>query len=241
MSYYSCTLLASTCSYRGQNQSTDLMVGPNVHTGGILTGIYPHFDHPEQYLTMLLTSQKRSTVFKYQGCDLTKVTNPEKLVAGLGSPFGLEDKAPWTSWMFNFWGFTDFSHSHKQETRGLVTIQATSFFPWWLRLFFQGNIEAKGDLLKILKSWNPEILKNHRPEILTSLFSDHWMFFNVIPIKWIVTPMDNTNIYDFMGIGGSRRGWGQRGYISFPRFSSIPPPLIQDPWMWVRVRHTGWP
>ena len=36
---------------------------------------------------------------------------------------------------------------HKQETsRGLDTIQATSFFPWWLLLFFQEIFEAKGDL-----------------------------------------------------------------------------------------------
>ena len=44
-----------------------------------------------------------------------------------GCPFGLEDKAPWTSWMFNFWGFTD--SPHPPQTRGLDTIQATSFFP----------------------------------------------------------------------------------------------------------------
>ena len=31
----------------------------------------------------------------------------------------------------------DFTHPHKQETRSLDTIQATSFFPWWLLLFFQ--------------------------------------------------------------------------------------------------------
>ena len=30
-----------------------------------------------------------------------------KMGSGPGSPFGLEDKAPWTSWMFNFGGFTD--------------------------------------------------------------------------------------------------------------------------------------
>ena len=34
--------------------------------------------------------------------------------------------------MFHFGGFTDSPHPHKQETRGLDTIQATSFFPWWL-------------------------------------------------------------------------------------------------------------
>ena len=42
-------------------------------------------------------------------------------------------------------------HPHKQETTGLDTIQATSFFPWWLLLFFQENFEAQGDLLKILR------------------------------------------------------------------------------------------
>ena len=42
---------------------------------------------------------------------------------------------------------------HKQETRGLDTIQATSFFPWWQLLFFQECFEAKGGILyKVLKS-----------------------------------------------------------------------------------------
>ena len=67
-----------------------------------------------------------------------------------GSPFGLEDKAPppppRTSWMFNFGGFTDSPHPDKQETRDLDTIQATSFFPWWILLFFQERFEAKGEL-----------------------------------------------------------------------------------------------
>ena len=42
-------------------------------------------------------------------------------------------------------GFTDSPRPHKQETRGLDTIQATSSSPWWL-LFFQENCQAKGDL-----------------------------------------------------------------------------------------------
>ena len=61
--------------------------------------------------------------------------------------------------MFNFGG--DSPHPHKQETTGLDTIQATSFFPWWLLLFFQEHFEAKGDLQKILKSG--KIVGNHRP------------------------------------------------------------------------------
>ena len=57
-----------------------------------------------------------------------------------GLPFA---KIPW---ILNFVGFTDSPHPHKQETRGLDTTEATSFFPWWLFLFFQENVEAKGDL-----------------------------------------------------------------------------------------------
>ena len=34
-----------------------LTVDPNVHTGAFLTGFYCHFDHPEQYQTMLLQSK----------------------------------------------------------------------------------------------------------------------------------------------------------------------------------------
>ena len=70
-------------------------------------------------------------------------------------PFDLEDKAPWTSWMFNFGGFTDSPHPRKQETRGLDTIQATSFVTWWLLLFYQEMFWDKGRFVK-----NPEIRKN---------------------------------------------------------------------------------
>ena len=67
--------------------------------------------------------------------NITKLKNGQAWVSL--SPVGLEDKAPWTSRMLNFGGFTDSPHPHKQETRGLDTIQATSFFPWWLLLFFR--------------------------------------------------------------------------------------------------------
>ena len=36
------------------SQLTGLTVDPNVHTGAFLTGFYCHFDHPQQYKTMLL-------------------------------------------------------------------------------------------------------------------------------------------------------------------------------------------
>ena len=36
------------------SQLTVLTVDPNVHTGALLTGFDCHFDHPEQYHTMLL-------------------------------------------------------------------------------------------------------------------------------------------------------------------------------------------
>ena len=45
-----------------------------------------------------------------------------------GSPFGHEDKAPWTSLIFHFGGFTDSPHPHKQQTRGLDTIQAQAWY-----------------------------------------------------------------------------------------------------------------
>ena len=63
-----------------------------------------------------------------------------KLGSGPGSPFGLEDKAPWISWMFNFGGFTDSPHPRNQDTRSFDTIQATSLFPWWLLLFYWENL-----------------------------------------------------------------------------------------------------
>ena len=75
----------------------------------------------------------------------------KKWVSRPGSLLSLEAKAPWTSWVFNFGGFTDSLHPHKQETRSLGAIQATSFFPWWLLLFFQDFFRQR----KICKkSWN---------------------------------------------------------------------------------------
>ena len=106
-----------------------------------------------KYATMLCPNLPQNSnipvffiIYYFQGCDSKKVKHPEKLVAGLSLPLVERTKPPWTSWMFNFRGFTDSSRLHKQETRGLDTIQATSFFPWWLLLFFQENFEAKGDL-----------------------------------------------------------------------------------------------
>ena len=46
------------------------------------------------------------------GCNLTKV-KILKIGSAPGSPFDLEDKAPWTSWMFNFGGWTDSPHPNK--------------------------------------------------------------------------------------------------------------------------------
>ena len=75
-----------------------------------------------------------------------KVKNPEKLVAGLSPPLVSRTKPPKPHGCSIFGGFTDSPHPQKQETRGLDTIQATSFFPWWLLLFFQEHYEAKRDL-----------------------------------------------------------------------------------------------
>ena len=41
--------------YRGQNQQLPVLtVELNAHTGAFFDGFYCHFDHPEQYQTMLL-------------------------------------------------------------------------------------------------------------------------------------------------------------------------------------------
>ena len=80
-------------------------------------------------------------------CDLTKVKNPEKWVAGLGLPLVLEDKPPLKPPGCLILEDLQTLHiPHKQETRGLDTIQATSFFPWWILLFFEELFEATGDL-----------------------------------------------------------------------------------------------
>ena len=72
--------------------------------------------------------------------------------SGPGSPFGQEDKAPWTSCMFNFRGFTDSPHPHQQETTALDTIQLTSFFPLVATFLLSRQFWGKGRFVK--KSWN---------------------------------------------------------------------------------------
>ena len=73
---------------------------------------------------------------------LTKVKNPENR------------QRTWVS----LWsrGENEPPHPHKQETRGLYTIHATSFFRWWLLLFFQETFKAQGRFVQ-----NPQIRKNH--------------------------------------------------------------------------------
>ena len=72
------------------------------------------------------------------------VTNPEKWVAGRGLPLVSRTKPPAPPGCLINGGFTD----SPQDTRGLDTIQATSFFPWWLLLFIQEYFEVKEDLEK---------------------------------------------------------------------------------------------
>ena len=94
----------------------------------------------------------------WQGCDLTKIKKSGKMGSRPGSPFGLEDKAPWTSWMFNFGGFTDSPHPHKQtKIWGLDTIQATSFFPWLATSLLSRNLYRQRE--NCIKK-NQEIRKN---------------------------------------------------------------------------------
>ena len=94
-----------------------------------------------------------------QGCDLTKnnLKNPEKWVADLGVPFGREDKAYPGCLILEV--LQTLHIPTNKKTRGLDTIQATSFFPWWLLLFLQEHFEA------ICK----KILRNHI--LLMFLFS----------------------------------------------------------------------
>ena len=121
----------------------------------------------------------------------------KKWVASLGLPLVLRTKPPWTSWMFNFGRCTD-SHSphpHKQETRGLDTIQVTSFFPWWLLLSFLGGYFSSflggyfssflgGYFSSFKRMWRQrEICKN--PEIRKKLEkSQAWFFTENFDMKW---------------------------------------------------------
>ena len=68
--------------------------------------------------------------------------NPEKWVAGLGLPLVERIKPPEPPGCLILEGLQT-PHPHKQETRGLDTTQATSFFPWWLLLFFKNTLRQR--------------------------------------------------------------------------------------------------
>ena len=84
-----------------------------------------------------------------------------------GSPFDLEDKAPEPPGGLILEDLQTLHIPNKQETRCLDTRQATSFFPWWLRLFFQENTETKGVLYKILKSGKNPVKSQSESEIFS--------------------------------------------------------------------------
>ena len=91
--------------------------------------------------------------FRISGVWFDKSKHSWKRGSMPGSPFVLEDKAPPPP-PPKPPAFTDSPHPHKQETGGLDTIQATSFFPWWLLLFLQESFGGKGRFVK--KYWNQE-------------------------------------------------------------------------------------
>ena len=78
--------------------------------------------------------------FIFQGCDLTKIKNPENLVVGLGLPNAPE---PLRCLILE-----DLQTFHIPKNKKLeVWTQYRLLFPWWLHVlhFFQENFEAKGD------------------------------------------------------------------------------------------------
>ena len=99
------------------------------------------------------------------GVLLDKSTKSWKMGSGPGSPFGPEDKSPpEPPGCLTLEDLQTLHIPNKQETGGLDTIQATSFFPGWLLLFFQNNVLGKERFVKtILKSG--KIPRNHRHDM----------------------------------------------------------------------------
>ena len=81
--------------------------------------------------------------------------------SGPGSPFDLEDKAPWISWMSNFWGVTDSPHPHKQEVWTQYRLLLSFLGGYFSSL--QTKLRQRKICKKILKSG--KILRNRRPGI----------------------------------------------------------------------------
>ena len=71
-----------------------------------------------------MNSLQSNVTSNVQGCDLTKVTNPEKWMAGLGLPLVWRTKPPEPHGCLILEDLQT-PHSHKQKTRRLDTIQAT--------------------------------------------------------------------------------------------------------------------
>ena len=84
----------------------------------------------------------------YSGVWSDRSTKSWKMGSRSGCPFGLEDDAPWTSWMFNYGGFRD-----SPQTRSLDTIH-TLFLFMVATSILSRKFWGQGKFCK--KSWNQE-------------------------------------------------------------------------------------
>ena len=99
--------------------------------------------HKSKWITLKLHPKKIKLILyvQYTGKKILKNGEP-----GLGLPLVSRTKPPEPPGCLIMEDLQALHIPTKQETRGLDTIQATSFFPWWLLLFIQENFETKGDL-----------------------------------------------------------------------------------------------
>ena len=69
------------------SQLTVLTVDPNVHTAAFLTGFYCHFDHPQQYKTMLLPVRNGRLILTCKMYLLHEMFDSVRLLSALDTPW----------------------------------------------------------------------------------------------------------------------------------------------------------
>ena len=142
--------------------------------------------------------------------------------SGPGSPSGTKPPG-----RLFFGGFTDSPHSHKQETRGFDTIQATSFLGGYFSSF--KKISRQREICK-----NPEIRKN--PGEITGLIHSYkiWMHLQIFSPK-IYAGLKVT----LVGVGEVviqiprlffvRKDYGTATYDQWPMTYHMRPRVQRDP------------
>ena len=94
------------------------------------------------------------STYRQSGVWLDKSKKCWIMASGPGSPFGLEDKTPWTSWMFNFGGLSTSPQTRNLRFGHNILLSFLCGSINVLLFFFSRKFWGKGRFVQ--KTWNQE-------------------------------------------------------------------------------------